>query len=63
MADFDEDRRMPVKGHTVGEDLASLSEHELEERITVLEGEIGRIREVLAGKKASREAADSFFKR
>jgi uncharacterized small protein (DUF1192 family) len=39
-----------------------LSEEELVERIAVLRGEIERIEEVLASKRASRDAASTFFK-
>ena len=63
MTDLDDDRRLPKKSHMIGEDLTTLSEHELEERIALLEAEAGRIRETLAAKRSSRAAADSFFKR
>jgi uncharacterized small protein (DUF1192 family) len=39
-----------------------LSVEELGERIALLEGEIQRLKEAQAKKRASREAADSFFK-
>jgi uncharacterized small protein (DUF1192 family) len=41
--------------------LDELSIHELEERITELEGEIARCREMIASKKAGASLADSFF--
>ncbi|MGD9738391.1 MAG: DUF1192 domain-containing protein [Bauldia sp.] len=60
---FDEEPPRPKKAaHTVGEDLATLSEDELGERIALLRAEIARIEAVLASKKASRSAAASFFK-
>jgi len=58
----DEPPRKKPAAHAVGEDLSRLSEDELAERIIVLRGEIARIEEVLAGKKASRSAAASFFR-
>jgi uncharacterized small protein (DUF1192 family) len=62
MAIFDEDERPKPAAHAIGEDLATLSEEELVERIAVLRGEIERIEEVLASKRASRDAASTFFK-
>lgn len=43
--------------------LELLSIEELEERISRLESEIGRAREMIAKKKKSRDAAASVFKR
>ncbi|MDQ0510312.1 DUF1192 domain-containing protein [Ancylobacter amanitiformis] len=50
-------------GLDVGGDLSTLSETEIEERIGRLEVEIGRLRQTLATKRASREAAENVFKR
>ncbi|MBS9479187.1 DUF1192 domain-containing protein [Ancylobacter radicis] len=50
-------------GHEVGGDLSALSETEIEERIALLEGEIERLKSALAAKRASRMAAENFFKR
>ncbi|PZQ83931.1 MAG: DUF1192 domain-containing protein [Ancylobacter novellus] len=50
-------------GHDVGGDISTLSEGEIEERIEVLGAEIERLRGALAAKRASRVAAENFFKR
>lgn len=49
-------------GHEVGSDLSSLSETEIEERIGLFTGEIERLKQALSRKRASREAAEGFFK-
>lgn len=49
-------------GHQLGQDLSSLSLHELEERIGLLRAEIIRLEAAMAGKAASRDAAASVFK-
>lgn len=60
---LDEDTPRPKKvAHTLGEDLSALSENDLAERIELLRIEIARIEEALAGKKASRSVAASFFR-
>ncbi|NNM73553.1 DUF1192 domain-containing protein [Enterovirga aerilata] len=48
--------------HEIGCDLASLSEHELKERVELLRAEIARIEEEARRKAASREAASAFFR-
>ena len=48
--------------HEIGCDLASLSEHELTERIELLRAEIARLEDEMRRKAASREAASAFFK-
>lgn len=48
--------------HRLGEDLATLSIDELEARIALLDAEIGRLRQAIEAKTASRHAASSFFK-
>lgn len=50
-------------GHTVGSDVSTLSETEIEERIAQLSAEIERLRGALEAKRASRSAAENFFKR
>lgn len=50
-------------GHEVGSDISILSETEIEERVELLGAEIERLRGVLAAKRASRQAAENFFKR
>ncbi len=60
----DEDDRPKKKvAHEIGQDLALLSVEELADRIALLREEIGRLDEALARKRASRSAADQFFKR
>ncbi|MCP5411623.1 MAG: DUF1192 domain-containing protein [Alphaproteobacteria bacterium] len=46
-----------------GEDISTLSAHELEARIVVLEEEIARCREAIGARAATRSAAENFFKR
>ncbi len=63
MARDDEDGRPPKKAaHEVGQDLSALSVEELAERIALLRGEIVRIEAVMTMKRATRDAADRFFK-
>jgi len=50
-------------GHEVGSDVSTLSEAELEERMDLLKAEIERLRTALDAKRASRTAADAFFKK
>ena len=61
---MDPDDIRPVKKPeiTIGEDLSLLSLAELENRIQVLESEITRIREAVAGKQSSKAVADAFFR-
>jgi len=47
----------------LGEDLSAMSEFELDARIAALESEIARCREAIHARKATRSAADVFFKR
>jgi uncharacterized small protein (DUF1192 family) len=47
----------------LGEDLAAMSAHELELRISALEAEIARCREAISARTATKSAADAFFKR
>ena len=47
----------------LGEDLSTMSEHELEARISTLDAEISRCREAILARRATRSAADSVFKR
>jgi uncharacterized small protein (DUF1192 family) len=49
-------------GHEVGQDLSKLSLAELDERIELLEQEIGRLKEARARKEESRQAASAFFR-
>jgi uncharacterized small protein (DUF1192 family) len=64
MAALDEDdrpKRKPV--HEIGQDLSLLSIEELSDRIALLTDEAARLQAALEKKRASRSAADQFFKR
>ncbi|HSV23597.1 MAG TPA: DUF1192 domain-containing protein [Xanthobacteraceae bacterium] len=64
MATIEEDDRPKKKPvHELGQDLALLSVEELNDRILLLNDEITRLENALARKRASRSAADQFFKR
>ena len=58
----DEDRPKKKIVHEIGQDLALLSVKELDERVALLKEEIGRLEAAMAGKQASRNVADTFFK-
>ena len=58
----DEYRKKPVSELVIGEDLATISVDELEERITLLEAEISRIKAEIVSKQATRASAENFFK-
>ena len=57
----DRPKKKPV--HEIGQDLALLSVEELNDRISLLNDEVARLRAALEKKRASRSAADQFFKR
>jgi uncharacterized small protein (DUF1192 family) len=61
-ANDDDDRPKKIV-HEIGQDLALLSIRELEERIALLNGEIGRLQAAIASKQGSRNVADQFFKK
>ena len=64
MPAMDEDDRPKKKiTHEIGQDLALLSVKELGERVALLKEEIGRLEAAIAGKQASRNVADTFFKK
>ncbi len=64
MAAFDDDDRPKKKlVHEIGQDLSLLSVEELGDRIALLNDEIARLQAALEKKRASRSAADQFFKR
>jgi uncharacterized small protein (DUF1192 family) len=64
MAALEEDDRPKRKTvHEIGQDLALLSVEELSDRISLLNDEVARLRAALEKKRASRSAADQFFKR
>jgi uncharacterized small protein (DUF1192 family) len=58
----DDDRPRKKISHEIGQDLALLSVEELAERIALLTSEIERLQAAATKKRASKEAADSFFK-
>lgn len=62
-ANDDDDRTKKKIVHEIGQELALLSIRELEERIALLNGEIGRLQAAIASKQGSRNVADQFFKK
>ena len=64
MAAMDDDDRPKKKvTHDIGQDLALLSVEELDARVTLLREEIARLEADMVKKRATRAAADQFFKR
>ncbi len=64
MAAFEEDDKPKKKlSHEIGQDLTLLSVEELAARVQLLRDEIGRLEADMAQKRASRSAADQFFKK
>jgi uncharacterized small protein (DUF1192 family) len=55
--------RKPKPETLLGQDLSTMSAHELEARIAALEAEIVRSKEALRLRAATKDAADSVFKR
>ena len=63
MATIDDDDRPKKKiTHEIGQDLSLLSVEELAERIALLKSEIARLEEAASKKRASKDAANAFFK-
>lgn len=62
-ASEDDDRPKKKIVHEIGQELALLSIRELEERIVLLNEEIGRLQAAIASKQGSRSVADQFFKK
>ncbi len=58
----DDDRPRKKITHEIGQDLALLSVEELNERIALLNAEITRLQEAMTKKRASKDAANAFFK-
>lgn len=58
----DDDRPRKKISHEIGQDLSLLSVEELAERIALLKGEIERLEAAATKKRASKDAANSFFK-
>jgi uncharacterized small protein (DUF1192 family) len=59
----DDDRPKKKITHELGQDLTLLSVGELTERIVLLKEEITRLEANMASKRASKSAADLFFKK
>ena len=62
MAAEDDDRPRKKISHEIGQDLSLLSVEDLTERIALLKSEIERLEAASARKRASKDAANSFFK-
>jgi uncharacterized small protein (DUF1192 family) len=62
MAIEDDEKPRRKITHDIGQDLSLLSVDELGERIALLTAEIGRLQAEIDKKRASRDAAASFFK-
>ena len=64
MPAIDDDERPKKKVvHEIGQDLSLLSVEELAARVQLMRDEIARLEADMTGKRASRSAADQFFKR
>lgn len=63
MAIDPEEPRKKAPGIVLGQDLSAMSEFELSARINALESEIARCHEAIGSRKATKSAADAFFKR
>lgn len=57
-----DDKPRKTMTHEIGQDLALLSVEELAERIALLTAEIQRLQSSMTLKRATRDAADRFFK-
>jgi uncharacterized small protein (DUF1192 family) len=62
MATEDDDKPRKKITHEIGQDLSLLSVEELAERIALMNSEIERLQVAQAKKRASKDAANSFFK-
>ncbi len=58
----DDDRPRKKVSHEIGQDISLLSVEELADRIALLTSEIERLRVAMDKKRASRDAANAFFK-
>ena len=58
----DDDRPRKKITHEIGQDLSLLSVEELAERIALMTSEIERLQVAMGKKRASKAAANSFFK-
>jgi uncharacterized small protein (DUF1192 family) len=62
MASEDDDKPRKKVTHEIGQDLSLLSVEELNERIALMSSEIERLQQAATKKRASKDAANSFFK-
>lgn len=62
MAIEDDDKPRKKITHEIGQDLSLLSVEELNQRIALMTSEIDRLQAAVTRKRASKEAANSFFK-
>lgn len=58
----DDDRPRKKVTHEIGQDLSLLSVEELSERIALLTSEVERLQVAMTKKRASKDAANNFFK-
>jgi uncharacterized small protein (DUF1192 family) len=58
----DEDQVKKPKTHEVGMLIDTMSVDELEDRIALLEGEIGRLRQAIEVRRRTKDEANSVFK-
>jgi uncharacterized small protein (DUF1192 family) len=61
-AQLDEEEIRKPKTHDVGMNIDTMSVEELTDRISLLEGEIARLRKAIEVRGATRQAADAIFK-
>jgi len=59
----DDDRPKKKIAHDIGQDLTLLSVSELTERVALLRDEIARLEANMGSKRATKSAADGFFKK
>ena len=59
---FGDDEVKKPRGHEVGMPIDTMSVEELNERITLLEAEIARLKAGIEARGATRKAADAAFK-
>ena len=62
MAIEDDDKPRRKVSHEIGQDVSLLSVEELAERIALMNSEIERLQQAMVKKRASKDAADRFFK-
>ena len=62
MAIEDDDKPRRKITHDIGQELSLLSVEELAERVALMTSEIARLELAMTRKRASRDAANSFFK-